>query len=88
MSTDKEKLAIAQQQASDATLDYLQLQFLYVANSRKLNVAVKGIHDFIDGDYKDPSDYKPDDCPHGTPYYKTCVRCDVVHFENVLESMS
>jgi len=88
VKTDTKKMAIAQQQASDAAFDYQQLKTLYDASNRKLNVAVKGINDFLDGDYPHPKSYRPKQCPHDKYYYQDCSECDTEHFENVLESMA
>lgn len=35
-----------------------------------------GIQAMLDGNYPHPRKYRPGKCPHGTPYYDECTRCD------------
>lgn len=43
-----------------------------------------GISAYLTGDYPNPRDHRPGNCPHGHPYYEECMRCDSEHFERLL----
>jgi hypothetical protein len=43
-----------------------------------------GIEAFQLGDYPNPRDHRPGNCPHGRPYYEECGACDAAHFTKLL----
>ena len=54
---------------------------------KRLEVALKGITDFLYGNYINPREFRPLQCDHGTYYYEDCNSCDCEHFEKVLEEV-
>lgn len=43
-----------------------------------------GIEAFQAGDYQNPRQHRPGNCPHGRPYYEDCGACDAEHFTRLL----
>jgi hypothetical protein len=54
---------------------------------KRLEVALKGIQDYLDGDYINPREQRPLQCPHGSYYYEECGQCDEIHFLQVLKEV-
>lgn len=44
-----------------------------------------GIQRYLDGDYDHPRKYRPNKCPHGTPYSQPCEICTDNHFQKLLD---
>ena len=43
-----------------------------------------GIQAYLDGDYPNPRQHRPESCGHGIPYYESCEQCIDAHFTAIL----